>query len=241
MTQENIHKLPLTVLRNVHELLQEFEELYKLNTDIIFRNDEKHEDVLQFKNSYNKSFEFIITNPRLENRTVNYTCKLQPANELSFETQISHGDAKSIPIVFQRWIQIMRELDKYRTLLSEPFLKEYTDEFFTEFEFVDEDDDADPYETKKQIALYNAIVDLELRLKNQEQTEIVEEILKETSELKDNIQNISKGATKKRVAKIFAKIKKGGIKLFKDVVEVGYKEIIKAALHSGAENIGHLL
>ena len=139
MTQENIDKLPLAVLRDLHALVQQFDDLYKKNSDIILRNDDKHGDVLQFKNSFNENFEFIITNPRIENRIINYTCKLCPSSELSFDTQVSHGDAKNLPRVFQRWISIMTELDKYRTLLSEPFLKEYTDEFFTEFEFVEEE------------------------------------------------------------------------------------------------------
>lgn len=135
----------------------------------------------------------------------------------------------------------MRELEKYRNLLAEPFLNDYTEEFFAEFEFVDEDDDASTYDSQKQIALYNALEQLELSLRNMAPNETITEILNETESLKENIQNLSKGATKKRVAKIFAKIKKGGIKLLKDIADVGYKEIIKAALHGGVENIGNLL
>lgn len=242
MTPENINKLPLAVLRDIHALLEVFEDLYKKNSDIILRIDDKHEDVLRFTSSYNSGYVFIITNPRLDARLVNYTCKLLPSSELSFEMQTSHGDAKNLPNVFQIWINIMKDLDKYRTLLSEPFLNEYTNEFFAEFEFIEEDDDDTvPYETQKQIALYNALEQLEASLRNQEDTQVIADIIKDTVELKENIQNISKGAAKKRVAKIFAKIKKGGIKLLKDIIEVGYKEIIKAALHSGTDGITHLL
>lgn len=35
MLKENINNLPLVVLRDTHELIQEFEELYKQNSDIV--------------------------------------------------------------------------------------------------------------------------------------------------------------------------------------------------------------
>lgn len=241
MNHDVIRTLPLAILKDMQNLLSVFQDLYKSNSDIIFRIEGNENDILQFKNRENEEFTFQISSPRIQHNKIVYQCKFKPSNESNFEGQSGLSELNTLINWFNSWINFLRELNKYRTLLSEPFLKEYTDEFFSEFEFIEEEDDDNPYETQKQIALYNAIVDIELRLKSQEQNEIVEEILKETSELKDNIQNISKGATKKMVAKIFAKIKKGGIKLFKDVVEVGYKEIIKAALNSGTDVIGQLL
>lgn len=243
MNSEEIRQLPLAVLRDIKNLLDSFDTPYKINSDIILRIEDNESNILKFKNIGNEDYSFTVKSPKLQSNTnqIVYFCNYKPSNDSNFNGQEGVFDFKSIKVSFDNWINLMRELEKYRNILSEPFLKEYTDEFFAEFEFIEEDDDNNHYEEQKQIDLYNALDKLELYLKNQEQSEIIEGVIKEIIDLKENIQNISKGATKKRVAKIFAKIKKGGIKLFKDVVEVGYKEIIKAALHSGADNIGNLL
>jgi hypothetical protein len=243
MNSEEIKQLPLAVLIDVKNLLDSFDSLYKMNSDIILRVEDNETPVLKFVNIGNDEYSFTIKNPKLQStgNQIVYFCNYKPSNDSNFNGQEGVFAFKNIKASFDNWINLMRELEKYRNILSEPFLKEYTDEFFAEFEFVEEDDDNNHYGTQKQIDLYNALDKLELYLKTQEQSEIIEGIIKETIDLKENIQNISKGATKKRVAKMFAKIKKGGIKVFKDVVEVGYKEIIKAALHSGTDVIGHLL
>ncbi len=241
MIKEEIQKLPLAARRDMYSLVSIFEDLFKSNSDIILRIEVENNNILEFKSIENDDYTFTITSPQINSRHILYSCAFKPSNEINFEPRIESVEMSPVVTYFKLWIELLRELSKYQNLLSEPFLKEYTDEFFAEFEFIEEVDDSEPYETQKQIALYDALVKLESNLKSQEQTEVLENITKDIIHLKENIQNISKGATKKRVAKIFAKIKKGGIKLFKDVVEVGYKEIIKAALHQGTDAVGNLL
>ena len=69
----------------------------------------------------------------------------------------------------------------------------------------------------------------------------IAKLINYSKDFKGTLHTLPKSIVKKRLAKLFTKIRKFGIKLFFDTLEVGYKELIKYALKNGTDSIGHFL
>jgi len=241
MLKEDILKLPLAILKDIKSLEIELNEIYKKNAEIIVKEEDKPGIILSYRVEGDDGFSFSIAIPETSEIKIFYTCTYKPQGEFNLNLIRQSAGRTYIESLFVAWVDTIKELFEVRSSFIDPYFKNYKEEFFSEFEFISEEDDNEPYNHEKQLALYDTLSQLQLRLENQEQTETVKEALSETIELKENIQNLSKAAIKIKVAKILARIKKGGIKLFKDVIDVAYKELIKAALINGAHDITHLL
>ncbi|WP_341963847.1 hypothetical protein, partial [Flavobacterium psychrophilum] len=120
-------------------------------------------------------------------------------------------------------------------------LLKYEEEFYSDFEILDEDAEVNPFEHDKQIFTYNLLeyVETELQKSNSEDEEI-ENLISETIALKNNLQNLTKKVVIRKMSIIFSKVKKKGLKLFLDIIDVAKKEIIKKALYGGIGEIEHL-
>src|SRR4051794_34729727 len=95
---------------------------------------------------------------------------------------------------------------------------------------------------ENQIKIYHLIEQLQSRLLyHAASNSQIKEIIDDAEVLKNNIQNMHQSVAGKKVAKLFARIKKVGIKVLLDVVDIGYKETIKFCLHGGIYSIQHHL
>lgn len=74
--------------------------------------------------------------------------------------------------------------------------------------------------------------------KEDESNPEIQKLISFTKEFKEKIPFLPKSALKKRSIKLISELKRLGIKLYYDTLEIGYKETIKAALISGFHAIG---
>jgi len=103
-------------------------------------------------------------------------------------------------------------------------------------------DGATTLNSDEQLKVYKILEDIELKLKNEDQSNPeIQKLLAYNQDFKKNLHTLPKSVIKKKAIQLLSKVRKYGIKLFYDTLEVGYKEIIKLALHSGMDGIHHLM
>jgi len=234
---------PLSLVRDISKLIKEFQKLAFENEDIIEKVEDKKYLIL-LRDREHPTFYFSVFNPNQANNYTSYfEFEFLPQSDVKL-TQVSYNnDLPTVLKHFSIWINLLREYDAIELNQEDYITKQYEEEFFHEFEIVDEDAYTKPFEHEKQVFLYNLLTHVEIELNKkmgngEDSNTEVQEIINETITLKENIQNLSKKNAIRKLSKIYAKIKKHGIKLFQDILNEAKKEIIKRTLSGGMNEIG---
>ena len=129
------------------------------------------------------------------------------------------------------------------TILSpnEKILKSYEEEFYTEFEIVDDDAWDKPFNLQQQLYLDKYLEIIEESLELQQDDETIKPILLETKELRNNLTNETKKSAIKKFSKILSKIRKHGLKLLKEIYTEAKKEIIKRIIDGSLDGLDNML
>jgi hypothetical protein len=129
-------------------------------------------------------------------------------------------------------------------IFDDPILKQYQQEFENEINIVDEDADFNTYDLKTQIWLDEYIARYQERLeivKTPENQNEIAEIQGELVELKNTQTRLTKKRVIERLSKIWAKTRKIGLGLLKDVYETGKSELIKRLITGQLDDITKLM
>lgn len=119
---------------------------------------------------------------------------------------------------------------------SDFILKQYQDEFVSEFQMVDEDSDTNSFDYEKQVFLDKYLEKVVLFLeeaKTTNNTPEIAEIIQDVEELRTNQTRLTKQIVIQRVSKIFAKVRKISLSLLSKVKEEAIKELVKEGVKAG--------
>jgi L-rhamnose mutarotase len=164
---------------------------------------------------------------------VNSDSKNSTYGELELENIIKH---------FNIWLELITEFNSVNFDEDEDFLKIYEDEIFAEFEIIDADADVKPFDNIQQIILYTFLQTTITHLeKEYPDNTVINEIIEEANNLKNEIPILSKRVASKRFSKVLAKIQKFNPITFKDVYDVAKKEVIKYLLLKSVETVPQLV
>lgn len=134
----------------------------------------------------------------------------------------------SIVDALSEWISIIEIYETTPTYLDDPILKSFEEEFYADFEILDEDKDK-PLENEKILLLdeylENLVKGLEVH-KTEENKNKIQEIQENIILLQENLTNNTRQEIAEKVSKIFAKIKKLGTKYLKEFITEGTKQLI---------------
>lgn len=234
-------KYPLSILKAWSELLQNLRIKADSNNVLIkiIKDDGESFKVIDRE----EVFYFECHNPNL-------TKDLKPIIDINFSPRNENKtDVHSVNVLmsavigsFDRWLLRVQEYDLIPLTREEQFIKQYEDEFLHDYEIVDADADTHPFEHQKQLYFYKLLSDIEEQLAKESPTdENIILIVKEAQDLKNNIQNFTKKVAFRKFAKIYARMKKHGIKFFLEVWDLAKKEGIKKLLNEGFETIGDFI
>ena len=89
--------------------------------------------------------------------------------------------------------------------------------------------------------VYKLITFIEEALKKEDISNAeIQNLISFTTDFKEKIPFLPKSALKKKSIKLISELKRLGIKLYYDTLEIGYKETIKAVLINGVHAIGSI-
>ncbi|MCA1920212.1 MAG: hypothetical protein LDL38_12485 [Flavobacterium piscis] len=232
---------PLNQAKEIQLMLKEFRmlaSLFSYRIKLI-----ESENLVYLVDIEYDGFFFRVFKPNLNSNDVPFFhFESMPQNSVNFDKQILNSTSEIVLQHFDNWINILNEYHEVNFLAEDYFTKKYEDEFYAEFEIMDDDSSINPFENNQQIYLYNFLeyVSKELRNLNSDD-QILLEIISDTDELKDNIQNLTKMNVIRKMSLIFARIKKFSLKLSMDIFDVAKKEIIKKCLYGGFDELHHLI
>ncbi len=230
---------PLVLLKEVQKLYKEIRELASDNDDIIeITKNEEFEITLQDR-SENSNFSFKINNPRYERGKVEFIIEYNPRNGQILSPLKTSSPYQQVLNHLNIWIKLLREYDTIYLSPEEKILQNYEEEFYTEFEIIDEDAEIQSYDLKTQTIINNFLVlSIEVLKKNDNENIL---LIEEAESLKDDLTKLSKKATVKRLSRFFALIRQKSLPLLKEIFELGKKELFKRALNGGFDFLGHFL
>ncbi len=169
---------------------------------------------------------FEITKDGREIYSINYAPKDEKEVK-SFSIRVYRDD---LPKYFKMWVTYLENYSKVKSFFDDPILESYEEEFFTNFEFVDEDAETRPFRTSQILQLDYLLEQVSTRLiemVDDNNREEIESIITEITEVRESLPTRSQKWIAEHVSKIFAKIAKQGVSFIKEFWAEGKKEIIK--------------
>ncbi|UII74462.1 hypothetical protein LV716_09300 [Flagellimonas sp. HMM57] len=233
----NKKKHTLVLLQTVERLFKRIRTFVEVNSDIFeLTKNEPFELLIEDKSKYS-DFQFSVSNPTQNNSNkIFFEAEFNPTNSVSLATKKIKTEENSIVSLLERWTNLIKAYNKTELSAEESILNEYEQEFYANFEILDEDADTKPYELEKQVIIHTYFVNVIHLLKRNEQEN--EGLIKEAEEIKDNIPSMTKRTTVKKISRFFAKVRKKSLPLLKEVLELGRKEVFKRGIKFLLNNFG---
>ncbi|MDR2238281.1 MAG: hypothetical protein LBE92_19320 [Chryseobacterium sp.] len=135
-----------------------------------------------------------------------------------------------LPKYFSMWVTTLENYSKVKSFFDDPVLESYENEFFSNFEFIEEDAETRPFRTTQILQLDYLLEQVSTRLiemVDDDNREEVESIIAEINEVRESLPTRSQKWIAEHISKIYAKIAKQGIKFMKEFWSEGKKEVIK--------------
>ena len=139
---------------------------------------------------------------------------------------------------FNMWLSLLDEYDKIDSFFDDPIIKSFAEDFFVEFEIIDEDADKKTFNTKQILLLDDYLDKIDNRLsehKTEENTPQIEDIQHDIAILRESLVSKSKSWIVKNLSTIWAKIARQGTKFIKEFLTESKKEIIKQTVKGTIE------
>ena len=236
----NKRDYPLNLSKDIQRLIN-YINLEVVKNENFIKNIESKDYFVNITDKLDERFYFRVYNPNQNNNLVSlFNFQFAPGNDSSLKPIASNNNFDSVVSYFQIWLKIIKDYNDITFNETDYFTKKYEEEFYSDFEIIEDDAETNPFEHNKQIFLYNLLEYVEKELQKNDSDEEIICLISETAELKNNLQNLTKKVVIRKMSIIFSKIKKKGLKLFSDIIDVAKKEIIKKTLYGGIQEIDHL-
>lgn len=217
-------EIPLSILNYLNQIKPEDRDLYKVVKDkksILFIQENSHEPTQFFQ---------ILNSERLSGINF-YSISMKPHSVDDpgiFNTQV---EPKKIEVFFKRWMLMIQNYNSVK-IFNDPFLKQYQEEFYHQFEIVDEDAEINSYNLEIQLRIDELLQEMSDQLEKHDPDKNTEIKLlqNDISELRESQSQMTKKKFVKSFSILLAKVRKYGIPLLKEILDAAKKEAIKQLL-----------
>ncbi|MBB1150474.1 hypothetical protein H4K35_10155 [Myroides sp. NP-2] len=177
------------------------------------------------------SFHFTIVRYQLSNGgTYQFYMERAPKNDKNNGVYGTWLEISELSKQFESWTNILDEYEEVNSFFDDPIVKSFSEEFYTEFEIVDEDADKIPFNTKQILILDNYLNKVDETLSHyitEGNSSDVNDIKEEILLLRENLTKKSKKWVVSKLSKIWAKIAKQGTVFIREFLSESKKELIK--------------
>lgn len=206
MKKQNTPAALLSLYADINEMMDRNLSHFEVNDD----------GICIFDNDISTGFYFKASaNP------TTYMVEFKPASHMDltiFKKRM--GKYEHIVGLFKSWQEILKIYDEVPKMLGIDIEQTYFDEFSYNIKLVDEDADTKPFDLARQVFLTEYCQRTEqilLKERNDNNAYEIDEIISKVDDLKKNITKSTKSDVFNRLYRIWAKIRKAGLQLFKDV------------------------
>lgn len=186
-------------------------------------------------------FYFKIERIRLrqDGGDVCYDVSYKPHDNIRVEAKIDNGiSGLSLMAKCKNWVSMLKEyMDAIPlSFCDDDILNQYFREFEHTIKNVDEDAEYAPFNIQQQFLLdvyLTKVIDYVSAQKNEKNTEEIESIIEDASKIKQDLTKLTKSQTLTRFNKLWAKARKAGMNVFKEVVINLATEIFSKMIFEG--------
>lgn len=226
--------LPLVILKSLQPFVslsgEKFEALEpKENLLKVIDNEPDssfHFTIEEYKKAHNYKFQLLMSR--------------SPINDNDNGVLRTWIDITQLESQFQAWINLLDEYESVRSFYDDPIINSFQEEYYAEFEIIDDKADINPLSTHQILLLDNHLDDVSNRLENyitEKNADEIQDIQKDIAELRDSLTIKSKKWIVKNLSKVWAKIAKQGTKFIKEFLSESKKEVIKQGVKGVIELI----
>lgn len=216
--------LPLVILKSLQPFVnlkgEKFEKL------------EQEENLLKVIDKDEESnFHFTIEDyKKAQNGRYHFLMSRSPTNQNERGEVKNWVEISQLETQFQSWLRLLEEYENVESFFDDPIIRSFTEEFYSEFEIIDDDADKNPLNTKQILLLDSYLEDITKRLSDfstETNSHEIADLQKNIIELRNNLTNNSKKWVVERLSNIWAKIAKQGTNFIKEFLSESKKEVIK--------------
>lgn len=164
-----------------------------------------------------------------EGRKVEYECK--PSNRNTNSGGVSKSTVAKFKAALEVWCEQIRKLQE-PSVLDDSILWGYEQEFIKEFELADDDADSAPFGYAQQLFIdryLEVAMDGLESMRTDVNASLIDELKTEAQSVQSSITSETKNGVMRRLAKFWAKARKGGLKYSGWVVRKFLEGIVKEA------------
>jgi len=243
MNRETFDKLPYVSRKELIELRSYMKKAFEESAHLI-REDNTDSTLYQFRD-YTGRYAFNIKFHDFDRqKNINsYTVYFSPRSEARIEGTSHQFNFSQIKEFFNQWIDLVVKMHEVTSEYYDPFKKFYDEQFAEYFTNDDEDSAFNPFEIEKQEVIYYFLTYAEKTVAKSEEIsdDDKEELLKDLSQLKDDIPKLSKKRFVSSLSRFAQKTKSISNKVFHEIFDVLKKEAIKKLLYEAADQIPNIL
>ena len=184
-------------------------------------------------------FHFIIQQYKDSKFLIQY----KPYTKINVDSSRAWISINELNGQFQNWINLLEEYSKVKSIFDDPILKSFEEEYFSDFEILEEDKEK-PLENEKLLLLDSFLENLVSGLeshKTDNNKNKIEEIQSSIILLQENLTTNTRQEITEKISKIFAKIKKLGIKYIKEFITEGKNQLMSEGIKFLIENTPKLI
>lgn len=187
--------------------------------------------LLRFKDKDESSdFYFNVEQYKNEQGALHLLIDSKPTNKLSVISNRVWVKGIQLNDYFSNWLNLLEGYDKVKSVFDDPIIGKYQKEFETQFEILDDDAETTSFDFDQQIYidnyLENTIKKLEIA-KTETNDKEISEIINEVSILRKKQTQLTKREVIKHLSTIWAKARKYGLDLIKEIFIEAKKELVK--------------
>ncbi|GEM_PF-6559260 len=235
----NKKQLPLIQIKSIKKVKDALREKATEYGEIkLMREDGS---TMEFHDSdISSNFFFEIRGQRISTGKVIYTLDFAPASDLVITSKVIQAGEDSVIIYFNQWIDRIIMYNTTNLTPEDDILISYEEEFYDQFELVEDGTEEQPYTLDVQIKIDSLLEGFETRLIELSNQHDVEDIIDETKSLRSTLTTETKRSTVKKISRILSKIRRMGLDVLIQFYDVGKKEVIKSVLHGTWENLKNI-
>ncbi len=224
-------------------LLELIEPMIRVNLDLIKVEEEENTYYKLVERDINSTnyFKILIDGRKVYTSNFNsaaYVCQFKPGSEKQTGEGVNQLSLNEVGEKFQNWMRIIRTIDEIQSVHDDPFEKSYKDFFYAKVKLVDKDADIAPFnpDQQDQIEVFLSSITRRIGSSKDFSPEEVKTFIGIIDEIKREMPVSTKNAVLKRISELFAKLKKSGKALAKEMAKEAGKKLVGRIIEYGIEN-----